>query len=151
MPKNIVICSDGTGNEIGTNSSNVLKLFRVLDKNEQQRVYYHPGVGTIGLQNPWGRFKQKASATLGVATGAGLDADVLGCYRFLCQNYNDGDRVFLFGFSRGAYTVRALAAFVHVMGLLPPDQLDLAGYSFSSYKTASSNAQRSDGRLTIPR
>jgi uncharacterized protein (DUF2235 family) len=145
MPKNIVICSDGTGNEVGTNSSNVLKLFRVLDKNEQQRVYYHPGVGTIGLQSTWGRLKQEARGVLGVATGAGLDEDVLSGYRFLCRSYQDGDRVFLFGFSRGAYTVRALAAFVHVMGLLPLDQLDLAGSAFSSYKTASSDAQRSDG------
>jgi uncharacterized protein (DUF2235 family) len=145
MPKNIIICSDGTGNEIGTNCSNVLKLFRVLEKNEQQRVYYHPGVGTIGLQSSWGQFKQTARGVLGFVTGAGLDEDVLRGYRFLCQNYQDGDRVFLFGFSRGAYTVRALAAFVHVMGLLPPDQIDLAGYAFSSYKTASSDSQRADG------
>ena len=53
MPKDIVICCDGTGNEIATTISNVLKLYRVLEKSDQQRVYYHPGVGTIGLQNPW--------------------------------------------------------------------------------------------------
>src|ERR1700750_2917771 len=105
MPKNIVICCDGTGNEIDTNSSNVLKLFRVLDKNAQQRVYYHPGVGTVGLQSTWGRFKQEARGVLGLATGAGLDEKVLNGYRFLCTHYEDGDRVFLFGFSRGAYTV----------------------------------------------
>ena len=51
MPKNIVICCDGTGNEINTTISNVLKLYRVLEKDEGQRVYYHPGVGTIGLQS----------------------------------------------------------------------------------------------------
>ncbi|HEY4833410.1 MAG TPA: DUF2235 domain-containing protein, partial [Bradyrhizobium sp.] len=59
MPKNIVICCDGTGNEIGSNISNVLKLFRVLEKDAGQRVYYHPGIGTIGLESAWGRFKQK--------------------------------------------------------------------------------------------
>jgi uncharacterized protein (DUF2235 family) len=143
MPKDIVICSDGTGNEIGTNISNVLKLFRALEKSEQQRVYYHPGVGTIGLQNAWGRFKQEARGVLGLATGAGLDEDVLSGYRFLCETYEEGDRVFLFGFSRGAYTVRVLAAFIHVMGLLPPDQIDLAGYALSSYKKASSDSVRS--------
>ncbi|MBR0757223.1 DUF2235 domain-containing protein [Bradyrhizobium jicamae] len=145
MPKDIVILCDGTGNEIGTNISNVLKLFRVLDKDDRQRVYYHPGVGTIGLQSTWGRFKQKVRGLMGLATGAGLDEDVLGCYRFLCNHYEKGDRVFLFGFSRGAYTVRVLAAFAHVIGLLPVDQLDLAGYALTSYKQASAEGQKDDG------
>ena len=105
MPKDIVVCCDGTGNEIGTNISNVLKLFRVLEKSDEQRVYYHPGVGTIGLQSTWRRLKQEARGVFSMATGAGLDKDVLGGYRFLCENYEEGDRVFLFGFSRGAYTV----------------------------------------------
>jgi uncharacterized protein (DUF2235 family) len=143
MPKDIVVCCDGTGNEIGTNISNVLKLFRVLEKSDEQRVYYHPGVGTIGLQSTWRRFKQEARSVFSLATGAGLDQDVLGGYRFLCENYEEGDRVFLFGFSRGAYTVRVLAAFIYVMGLLPRDQIDLAGYAFSAYKEASSDSQRS--------
>ena len=52
MPKNIVICCDGTGNEINTTISNVLKLFRVLPKDEGQRVYYHPGVGTSAWKAP---------------------------------------------------------------------------------------------------
>ena len=145
MPKDIVICCDGTGNEIGVTISNVLKLYRILEKSEQQRVYYHAGVGTIGLQNPWGRFKQKARGVRGLATGAGLDEDTLAAYRFLCQTYEKDDRVWLFGFSRGAYTARVLAAFIHVMGLLPPDQIDLAGSAFSTYKKASSDSQNSDG------
>jgi len=145
MPKDIVICCDGTGNEIGTTISNVLKLYRVLEKSERQRVYYHPGVGTIGLQNSWGRFKQEARGVMGLATGAGLDEDTLAAYRFLCEVWAPGDRVWLFGFSRGAYTVRVLAAFIHVMGLLPPDQIDLAGYAFSTYKKASSDSQNPDG------
>ncbi|WP_348638257.1 DUF2235 domain-containing protein [Bradyrhizobium sp. ISRA463] len=134
MPKDIVICCDGTGNEIGANISNILKLFRVTEKNGRQRIYYHPGLGTIGLQSAWGRFKQQVRGVLGLATGAGLDEDTLGAYVFLCRTWEPGDRVWLFGFSRGAYTVRVLAAFIHVMGLLPVDQLDLAGYAFSSYK-----------------
>jgi uncharacterized protein (DUF2235 family) len=145
MPKNIVICCDGTGNEINTTISNVLKLYRVLEKSDDQRVYYNPGVGTIGEQNAWERFKQNTKAVLGLATGYGLDHDVLGAYRFLCETYQSGDRVWLFGFSRGAYTVRVLAAFVHVMGLLRPDQLNLAGYALSAYKKASSDKQASDG------
>src|SRR5580692_1330729 len=146
MPKNIVICCDGTGNEIKTNLSNVLKLFRVLIKDENQRVFYHPGVGTIGLQSTWRRVKQEVYGVFSLATGAGLDEDILAAYRFLCETYQSGDRVWLFGFSRGAYTVRVLAAFVHVIGLLRPDQIDLAGYAFSTYKNASANSQSADGK-----
>jgi hypothetical protein len=71
---------------------------------------------------------------------------VLSAYRFLCQAYEKDDKVWLFGFSRGAYTVRALAAFVHVIGVLP--QLNLATYAFTAYKKSSADSQRassSDG------
>jgi hypothetical protein len=71
MPKDIVICCDGTGNEINSTISNVLKLFRVLEKDANQRVYYHPGVGTIGLQSTWERLKQEAYGVFSLATGAG--------------------------------------------------------------------------------
>ena len=137
MPKNIVICCDGTGNEIGVTISNVLKLFRIAEKSDRQRVWYNAGVGTIGQQNPWTRFVQKARGVFGLATGLGLDDHVLAAYRYLCLNHQDGDQVFFFGFSRGAYTVRALAAFVHVMGLFRPDQLNVAGHAWTSFKRAS--------------
>jgi uncharacterized protein (DUF2235 family) len=140
MAKDIVICCDGTGNEINTTISNVLKLYCVLEKDEGQRVYYRPGVGTIGLQSTWQRLKQETYGVFSLATGAGLDEDTLAAYRFLCGTYQNSDRVWLFGFSRGAYTVRVLAAFIQVIGLLPPDQIDLAGYALSAYKNASASA-----------
>lgn len=144
LSKNIVILCDGTGNEIGETLSNVLKLYRMLPKDEGQRVYYSPGVGTIGYENAWQRFKQQARGVFGLATGYGLDADVLGAYRFLSETYQTGDKVWLFGFSRGAYTVRILAAFTHVVGLLRPDQLNIAGYAFAAYKRASAQSRRDD-------
>ncbi len=149
MPKNIVICCDGTGNEVNSNLSNVLKLFRVLVKDPDQRVFYHPGVGTIGLQSTWERLKQETYGVFSLATGAGLDEDILAAYRFLCRTYQSGDRVWLFGFSRGAYTVRVLAAFIHVIGLLPPDQIDLAGYALSVYKNASEKSHTADDPKAI--
>src|SRR3984957_7865233 len=150
MPKNIVICCDGTVNEINSNLSNVLKMFRVLIKDENQRVYYHPGVGTIGLQSTRERLKQETYGVFSLATGAGLDEDILAAGRFLCENYQSGDRVWLFGFSRGAYTVRVLAAFIHVIGLMPPDQLDLAGNALSVYKNASEQSHTADDPKAIP-
>jgi uncharacterized protein (DUF2235 family) len=86
--------------------------------------------------------KQDARGVFGLATGYGLDDDVLSAYRFLCEAYEKDDKVWLFGFSRGAYTVRALAAFVHVIGVLPPDQLNLATYAFTAYKKSSADSQR---------
>src|SRR5207237_10009340 len=113
MPKNIVICCDGTGNQISWKLSNVLKLYRVLQKNADQLVYYSPGVGAVGDFDEWQRLKQEVKEVLGLATGYGLGGNVLDAYRFLCSHYEPGDAICLFGFSRGAYTVRVLAAFVY--------------------------------------
>jgi uncharacterized protein (DUF2235 family) len=134
MAKNIVICCDGTGNEIDGNLSNVLKLFRVVRKNSEQVVYYDPGVGTIGQKSEWVRVSQNAKGVFGLATGYGLDDNVLSAYRFLSQHYEPDDEIFLFGFSRGAYTVRVLAGLLHLVGLLRPQQLNICGYLLSAYK-----------------
>ncbi len=141
MPKNIVICCDGTGNEIGINMSNVLKLYRMLDKDEEQLVYYDPGVGTLGQRKTWGRLIQGVKGFVGLATGYGLDDNVLEAYRFLATNYDEGDSVYLFGFSRGAHSVRVLAGFIHLLGLLRPDQLNYLGYAFAAYKRAAQDGE----------
>src|SRR5215813_1481181 len=131
-PRNIVILCDGTGNEISENISNVLKLYRCLRKTEKttprQIVYYDPGVGTLSRPNVWHKLKQDFNAILGLATGYGLDDNVLAAYRFLVQNWQEGDRVYMFGFSRGAYTVRVLAALIHKIGLIAPEQSNLSGF-----------------------
>ena len=137
MPKNIVICCDGTGNEIEGNLSNVLKLYRIACRDPEQRVYYDPGIGTIGQQDEWSRLKQNTKTVFGLATGYGLDDNILNAYRFLAHQYDSQDDIYLFGFSRGAYTVRALAGFLYLIGLLHPDQLNIAGYALAAYKRAS--------------
>lgn len=147
MPRNIVICCDGTGNQVESRLSNVLKLFRVLQKNEHQLVYYSPGVGTVGDYDTWQLIKLRIQGFLGLATGYGLDDNVLDAYRFLCTHYEEGDAIWLFGFSRGAYTVRVLAAFAYVIGLLKPNQLNLAPYALAIYKKASRD---SHGKNRIP-
>jgi uncharacterized protein (DUF2235 family) len=138
MSKNIVICCDGTGNEISENISNVLKLYRVLRKTDKteprQVVFYDPGVGTLARPNPWTKLWQDAVIVLGLATGYGLDDNVLSAYEFLISQYEDGDDIYLFGFSRGAYTVRVLAALIHKVGLLAPQQRNLAGAALTAYK-----------------
>jgi uncharacterized protein (DUF2235 family) len=136
--RNIVICCDGTGNEINENISNVLKLYRCLRKTEKtqprQFVYYDPGVGTLARPDPWRKLKQDFSAFLGLATGYGLDDNVLAAYEFLVHHYQDGDAIYLFGYSRGAYTVRVLAGLIHKIGLISPEQVNLAGSGLTAYK-----------------
>jgi uncharacterized protein (DUF2235 family) len=136
MSKNIVICCDGTSNEIKENLSNVLKLFRTLRKSEEQVVFYDPGIGTISSSDAWSRLKNRALQVFGLATGFGLDDNILDSYRFLIENYEDGDRIYLFGFSRGAYTVRALAGFLRLIGLLQKPQKNLCEYALIAYKLA---------------
>jgi len=141
--KNIVICCDGTGNEISENISNVLKLYRCLRKTDKttphQAVFYDPGVGTLARPNPWRKLQQDFVAILGLATGYGLDDNVLAAYSFLVHNYEEGDQIFLFGFSRGAYTVRVLAGLIHKVGLIAREQVNLAGSGLTAYKQFSSD------------
>ncbi len=137
MPKNIVICCDGTGNEINDEHSNVLKLYRVLKKNAKQLVYYDPGVGTLSSSSDWGKLKAASAKYAGLMMGYGLDKNVLDAYEFLANNYKKGDNVYLFGFSRGAYTVRALAGFINTIGLLSVHQKHLYVYAFVAYKQIS--------------
>ena len=136
MSRNLVVFCDGTSNQVSGYSTNVLKLFRIISKDADQRAFYDPGIGTIGNLNAWTVFKQKLWSVIGLATGYGLDDNILAGYRFLVENWQEGDRIFLFGFSRGAYTVRALAGFIHLIGLLSPDQANIADYALSAYKGA---------------
>jgi uncharacterized protein (DUF2235 family) len=147
--KNIVICCDGTGNEISENISNVLKLYRCLRKTiktePHQIVFYDPGVGTLARPDPWRKLWQDTITVLGLATGYGLDDNVLAAYEFLVAYYDEGDAIYLFGFSRGAYTVRVLAGLIHKVGLVSPQQVNLAGAGLTAYKQFSSKAQPGAG------
>src|ERR1700710_139618 len=147
--KNIIILCDGTGNEISENISNVLKFYRCLRKTDKteprQMVFYDPGVGTLARPNPWLKLKQDFAAIMGLATGYGLDDKVLQSYLFLVRHYEPGDAIYLFGFSRGAYTVRVLAGLIHKVGLISPEQANLAGSGLTAYKQYSSNGQHGLG------
>jgi len=120
MPKNIVVFSDGTGQDGGVRPeqhvSNVYKMYRVCKVGpescvdpSQQVAFYDPGLGTdIGataLTAPV-RFLQKMAASL---SGRGITRNIADCYRFIIDHYEPGDRIYLIGFSRGAYTVRCVA------------------------------------------
>lgn len=117
MPKKLIVCADGTWNtqdgkdEGRENPTNVAKVARALlpvdSKGEVQLVHYERGVGTdLGIR------------LRGGALGRGIFQNVLDGYRFLSLNYEPNDRIYLFGFSRGAYTARSLSGLIRNSGIL---------------------------------
>ncbi len=129
--KKIIICCDGTWNspDQGT-PTNVFKLKAALSETDsngvEQRVFYDVGVGADS------GFIDKYVAG---ATGMGISKNIKDCYEFLAENYQEGDEVYCFGFSRGAYTVRSFAGFVSGYGLLARQKLDQFDLLYDLYRT----------------
>ncbi len=136
VPKNIVICLDGTGGQLRARAnSNAVLLFQILDLDDPERQvgYYDPGVGTFSSPGAWTPLGRWLTRLLGLAFGLGLRANLGEAYLFLMRTYQPGDRIYLFGFSRGAFTARALAGLLRSVGLLRPGSENLVQYAVSSY------------------
>ncbi|HEV3216968.1 MAG TPA: DUF2235 domain-containing protein [Vicinamibacterales bacterium] len=119
MPKNIVICCDGTASEFARDNTNVVKLYSTLVQDQPgQCTYYHPGLGTMEPPGALTPLSRRMTRACGMAFGALIENDIGEAYVFLMQKYQPGDKVFFFGFSRGAYTVRATASLLRLYGLL---------------------------------
>lgn len=130
MSKKIVICCDGTDNQFSGWQTNVVRLFKCAKHvPSQQVVYYNPGVGTMPAAGLYGEVAKRISVLLGLAFGFGFTQNIEDAYEFLMQTYEPGDEVYLFGFSRGAFTVRALAGMLHAVGLLRPNTENLIPYA----------------------
>ena len=135
MSKNIVVCCDGTSNQYGPENTNVLRLYSVISRDPiVQATFYDPGVGTFSAQPMLTQVGTRFQRLLGLAFGRGLTQNILEAYGFLMQSWEPGDRIFLFGFSRGAYTARALAAMIHRVGLLHRDNRNLIPYADQIFK-----------------
>ena len=131
MVKNIVVCCDGTGNQYGPNNTNVVQAFEQVVRDGDQVAFYDPGVGTFdALGRTLGK---KLGTALGKGFGWGLTQNIEDAYRYLMDRHRPGDRVFLFGFSRGAFTVRALAGMLYRCGLLQKGSNNLIAYASRVY------------------
>lgn len=142
MPKNIILLSDGTGNSASKLfKTNVWRLYQALDLSEPgpnapaktaQIAYHDDGVGTAAF---------KPLALFGGAFGWGLKRNVIDLYTFLCRHYEDGDRIYGFGFSRGAFTIRILTGLIVSQGLAQAatesDLKRLAQGAFREYRRSS--------------
>lgn len=134
MAKNIVLCCDGTGNEFGERNSNVVKLYETLVCNAAQIAYYHPGVGTMGARNALTGIGKWWTRVIGLAFGYGISDNVADAYQFLMRTFEPDDDVYVFGFSRGAYTARALCGMLHMLGLLTEGNEGLIPYAIRMTK-----------------
>ncbi|KAF4615644.1 hypothetical protein D9613_012540 [Agrocybe pediades] len=120
--RNLVINLDGTGNQFGDKNTNVVEMYSLIDKGEEsnQLSLYYSGIGTYARPS-WTSFsyyKQVLYHKIDLAIAWEFEKTIMGAYSWLSDNYRDGDRIFLLGFSRGAFQVRALSAMIDKVGLL---------------------------------
>lgn len=139
--KRIVICCDGTwdfpDNEINGFPviTNVVKIANAVLETSlgiKQMLFYEPGVGTRG---------NRLRRLLDGFTGNGLAEHMLNAYRYLIHNYEEGDELFFFGFSRGAFTVRTLAGMILNCGILRPNAIDQLEEGFKLYRSRAVNSK----------
>ncbi len=117
--KRLIVCCDGTWQNLECPyPTNVVKIAQAIEPIAKdgisQVVFYDEGIGTGGSTE----VEKKLDRISGGALGKGIDKNIQDSYRFLCLNYSPGDEIYLFGFSRGAYTVRSLAGLMYNSGLL---------------------------------
>ena len=141
--KRLVVCADGTwkSRDDSGDATNVEKLcdavLPVAEDGTRQLARYFQGVGA-----------DRKDRLLGGAFGVGLSRNVQECYRWLAREWAPGDELFLFGFSRGAFTVRSLAGMLRNVGLLPADRLDRVEQAYGHYRDRDP-AWRPDGREAV--
>ncbi|MFT3688652.1 DUF2235 domain-containing protein [Paenirhodobacter sp.] len=115
-PRVLIVFADGTGNAFSVSQTNIWRLYTATDQSDGGQIArYIPGVGTHG---------NSIIRLIDGATGFGVPSNVRKLYRFLCWNWRPGDRILLFGFSRGAFTVRTLAGMIARQGLMPAERDD---------------------------
>ena len=137
--RTLVICCDGTGNVWSheRDATNIVKLFIRLDLSPQsgQLAYYDPGVGSTGDRaEETSQGLDTLIRIAGLAWGRGVWRNVAEAYVWLMRHYQPGDRLFLFGFSRGAFTARAVSGLLYNYGLLRPEHENLVPSLLRNYR-----------------
>jgi uncharacterized protein (DUF2235 family) len=139
--RKFILFADGTGSAFTTQESNVWRLYEALDRTKpDQLTYYIKGVGTAG----W-----RPLAAIDGATGIGVPSNVRKLYRFLCWNWQPGDEIYIFGFSRGSFTARTLTALIASEGLVPA-VIDDESVTHAEMQRNAMAAWRKYRRCTVP-
>ncbi|KKK22133.1 hypothetical protein AOCH_003013 [Aspergillus ochraceoroseus] len=159
QPRRLVLCFDGTGNQYeGTEKdTNIVKIYEMLERHiPGQYAYYQPGIGTLtyvkgssfrsGGFSSWAKMKAGVKALLDQAIGMSFIDHVIAGYKFIMRYYSTGDHIYIFGFSRGAYTARFLAEMIHNIGLLSrgnEEMVPFAWETFSQFQSSRGNVPQS--------
>jgi len=125
-PRQLVLLCDGTNNNLTgrRNDTNLVKLAELLaaSPDAQRLLCYDPGVGNPGElpgATTWDQLQRRLERIGGLAFGRGVFENMAESYLFLMRHYRPGDRIYIFGFSRGAFTARSVAGLINLFGILP--------------------------------
>ncbi|KAJ8508158.1 hypothetical protein ONZ45_g9551 [Pleurotus djamor] len=142
--RNLVINLDGTANQFSAHSTNVVELFSRLIKDEWQLVYYDSGIGTYAPPSfrSLSYIKQVIVHAIDTAIAWNFEEIVHAAYKWLSENYQPGDRIFLFGFSRGAYQARVIAGMIETVGLLHKGNERQIPFAYELYSSVMDNNKR---------
>ena len=132
--KRLIICCDGTWQKLSSDyPTNVVKIAQgikpLAENKTPQIIFYDEGIGT----------GKKTDRIVGGAFGKGIDRNIKEAYRFLCLNYDEGDEIYLYGFSRGAYTVRSLAGLIYCSGLPKRNNIRQIPQAYKLYRQRNSS------------
>lgn len=148
--RNIAVFIDGTSYQFGDKNSNILELCaRAVDDGEHQITYYRSGIGTSG-KPMWKGLKywvKWLDQKIDAAIAWNFEYNVLNAYSWLVENYRPGDRIYLFGFSRGAYQVCVLAGMIEKVGLLKRGKEEQIPLAFEIYSKVMVGANEKDAAL----
>ncbi|KAI0039155.1 WD40 repeat-like protein [Auriscalpium vulgare] len=142
--RNLVACIDGTSNQFSIKNTNVVELYSRLYKDDDQLTYYDSGIGTFvkeSLISP-AYWKQVIDNMIDTAIAWHFKRIVLSAYQWLSENYQPGDRIFLFGFSRGAYQVRVIAGMIEKVGLLHKGNNNQIPFAYELYVATTTSRKR---------
>ncbi|KAG8759647.1 hypothetical protein FRC12_009713 [Ceratobasidium sp. 428] len=136
-PRKLIVCIDGTSNQFSENvNTNVVELYSRITKDPTQLTYYNSGIGTYARPFRWSPsiyLKQKFMSIMDLTLAWNFDQVIIGAYRWLADNHEPGDQIWLFGFSRGAYQVRTLAGMIEKVGLIHPGNQEQIPFAWAIY------------------
>ncbi|KAF8696472.1 alternative mRNA splicing, via spliceosome, partial [Rhizoctonia solani] len=147
--RKLIVCIDGTANQFSDKNTNVVEMYRYIKKDESQLTYYNSGIGTFAKPSwrSWSYYKQVLYHNIDLAIAWNLEKTIIGAYRWLSDIYKPGDQIFLFGFSRGAYQVRALAAMIESVGLIYAGNQEQIPFAWELYASHQPNDSRYEPRI----
>ncbi|KAJ8457781.1 hypothetical protein ONZ45_g18180 [Pleurotus djamor] len=145
--RNLIVNIDGTSNQFSVKSTNVVELFSRIIKiggDVEQLVFYNSGIGTYARPSfrSFGYWKQVIYNHIDTAIAWNFERIVHAAYKWLSENYQPGDRIFLFGFSRGAYQVRVIAGMIELVGLLHKGNENQIPFAYELYTAMTAYSKR---------